>query len=350
MAVRDGAPFLAAAIESILAQTVRDLELVVVDDASADASRAIVAGYRDPRIVLLENSTWLGLARSLNRGLAVARAELIARQDADDVSVPRRLEQQLALLRARPDVAIVGARGFTVDGATVRPLDRPLDPVAVRWFHLFENPFIHSAVVFRRGVVGALGGYDESLPWAQDWDLWSRVLARHTGLNLADRLVRWRERAGSVTASARDAGRHAALARRVLAANVERTLGIALTDAEADLLAGYGTALDRRDAAAFFALVRRLAARFADRHPGTALATEPARTIAHQIDAVAARAHPAGRRSVLAVYRAAFGHVPAARRWFPWRRAALRLCLGPAGIRRVRRWGTGPLAPGLRGG
>src|SRR5215210_5480740 len=118
----NNADTLQQAIDSILSQTVSELELLVVDDGSTDGTPALVRDYGDPRIryLPLEHT---GIARSLNEGLRAARAPVVAVQDADDWSLPARLERELAVLAGRPDVAVVGARMREVgpDGGELRP-------------------------------------------------------------------------------------------------------------------------------------------------------------------------------------------------------------------------------------
>ena len=348
MAVRDAAPYVRAAVDSVLAQSVRDLELVVVDDASTDGSREIVAGRADPRLVLVRNERHLGLTRSLNRGLACARAALIARHDADDVSHPERLGRQMAALAADVRVALVGSRGRLVDasGRHVGGLDRPLDPYGIRWYQMFDCAFIHGSVMFRRAVVAdALGGYDESLVWAQDWELWGRVLERHDAINLPDRLVDYRAHAASVTMGARDPAAFRAHVRRIVADNVRRTLDVTLTPVEADLMCGFLLGLTRADVPRYFALVDRLAGHFQVRYPAAAETGEPHRTIAGQIDALAVRARPAGRGTTAAVYAAALRRRPSLVPRLPMARMLMRLALGPAGVARMRSLGVGRPAP-----
>src|SRR6266702_4955815 len=108
-------------MDSILAQTFRDFEFLIINDGSTDDSRAIIASYDDSRIRILDNPENIGLTRSLNRGLAEARGELIARQDADDVSHVTRLEKQVAFMKAESEVVAVGAQARFVNakGKTV---------------------------------------------------------------------------------------------------------------------------------------------------------------------------------------------------------------------------------------
>jgi glycosyltransferase involved in cell wall biosynthesis len=189
MAVRDGAGHVRAAVESVLGQTAGDLELLVVDDGSTDGTPDILSAVRDPRL-RLERQPPRGLTRSLNRALALTSAPLVARLDADDVALPERLARQLAFLDAHPDTGLLGSAATERDAAgasrTVRP---PEDDAAIRRALIRRNVFVHSTVMMRRAVVERVGGYDETLPVAQDYDLWLR-LARVTRVaNLPDVLV-----------------------------------------------------------------------------------------------------------------------------------------------------------------
>src|SRR5258708_1918931 len=115
MAFHNDAPFIGEAIDSVLRQTHRDFEFVIVNDASNDGSRDIVARYTDPRIRLLENPTNLRLARSLNRGLEEARGALVARLDANDVARLDRLEKQMRFMRDHPEIALLGGQYAAID-------------------------------------------------------------------------------------------------------------------------------------------------------------------------------------------------------------------------------------------
>lgn len=108
--VRNGEPYLTASLQSLLAQTWRDFEVLVLDDGSSDCSVAVAQGFGDPRIRVVADGRALGLAARLNQGVSLARGEFVARMDADDVCLPTRLEKQLAFLQAHPEVDLVGCR------------------------------------------------------------------------------------------------------------------------------------------------------------------------------------------------------------------------------------------------
>jgi glycosyltransferase involved in cell wall biosynthesis len=178
----DNAATLERAIDAILGQTVTDLELVVIDDGSRDATPQVIAAAvaRDPRVRALPMQHNVGISRSLNEGLRAARAPVVAVQDADDYSVPERLERQLAVLDARPEVAVVGSRMHEVD-----PAGRPLAPRTTfragdvnDWLLRF-NPIPNTSAAFRREPVLALGGYDPRYRYAMEYDLWLRIADDH---------------------------------------------------------------------------------------------------------------------------------------------------------------------------
>ena len=210
MSVRNGAPWVREAVLSVLGQSASDLELIVIDDGSADDTPALLGAVADGRLHV-ERRPAIGLTRSLNRALELARAPLIARLDADDVALPNRLARQRAFLDAHPDVGLLGTGAREVDaaGGDVGLVTPPPDDVAIRRALIRRNPFVHSSVLMRRHRVEEVGGYDPRLPVAQDYDLWMRI-SRVTRLaNLPEPLVVRRLLPGRVS-SARDDERLAA--------------------------------------------------------------------------------------------------------------------------------------------
>jgi glycosyltransferase involved in cell wall biosynthesis len=194
--VRNGEKYLREAVDSILAQTVRDFELVIVDDGSLRA----VGGFADERVRLIRQEP-LGLVRALERGLAESTAELVARMDADDVSLPRRLELQIAALGNDSRLGLVGCGIETIDteGHSTGSWLLPADDSALRRRLLLRNPFAHGSVVFRRAALEAAGGYHTDRGANEDYDLWRRI-AREWRLGAIEEvLYRYREHAGAVT-------------------------------------------------------------------------------------------------------------------------------------------------------
>ncbi len=188
----DSAATLRRAIDAVLAQTVSDLELIVVDDGSTDGSRAIAeaAAHRDDRVRVVAMGANAGIARSLNAAVAQARAPVVAVQDADDYSVPERLERQLAVLDAQPEVAVVGSRMHEVDGRGRELSARTTFRAGVvNDVLLHFNPIPNTSAAFRRDVVLAAGGYDPRYRYAAEYDLWLRIAERHLVVALDEPLA-----------------------------------------------------------------------------------------------------------------------------------------------------------------
>ena len=202
MAVHNGEPYVRLALESILRQTVSNLELVVVDDGSTDGTPEILASMDDARLRVLRNEEQQGLATSLNRGLDEAHGRYVARLDADDVALPRRLERQLLRIRAAPAVAIVGSGVMELDdaGRVGAAHLMPAGPTAVRWAALFSSPFFHPSVLVDRDVLdGHSLRYEADFLESEDYDLWARLLEVADGDNIPAPLVLYRVHEGQAS-------------------------------------------------------------------------------------------------------------------------------------------------------
>jgi Glycosyl transferase family 2 len=197
MAVHNGEPYVREAVRSVLDQTFTDFELVVVDDASADATAAIVERHGDPRIRLLRNERNLGQVPSLNRGLNEARGAYVARLDADDVCMPTRLTRQVEVLDAEPQVCLVGSWMQAIDAGDRRlgTLEKTLSDYVDFLYHtLIMRVYVsHPAAMYRREPVLTLGGYDESTAPSEDKDLWRKLaLQRHEARIVPEPLLLYR--------------------------------------------------------------------------------------------------------------------------------------------------------------
>jgi glycosyltransferase involved in cell wall biosynthesis len=232
LAVHDDARFLREAIDSVLNQTLGDLELLVIDDASTDDTPAMLEGVDDQRLSVFRNDEQAGLAASLNRGLDRASGAYVARLDADDVALPERLQRQVDRLRADPHTAVVGSAVTDLDelGRPGRTHVLPSGVTALRWHALFSSPFFHPTVLVDREALAANGlRYDPSFLESEDYDLWTRLFAVADGDNLPEPLVLKRVHAGQ--ASQRRGDVQESFQRRVALREIGRvTLGL---DAEA---------------------------------------------------------------------------------------------------------------------
>jgi hypothetical protein len=283
MPVYNAAPHLRQALDSVLAQSYRDYELLAIDDGSSDGSREILRTCSDPRLRLVEHSRNLGLTASLNEGLVLARGALVARQDADDVSRPERFERQVGFLRAHPEVALVGSQAAVIDAAGRRlgSLEKPCEATALRFELLFDNGFVHSAVMFRRSVVrDELGGYDASYRYCQDFALWSRLVRSRAAANLPQTLLSNREHAGSMTLSSLEANRLES--RRVLAGNLAAEFGSDVSEADVAVAVELREGLRPGAAPRFLGVFERLLSLFETRHADARASRDFRRTVARQ--------------------------------------------------------------------
>lgn len=192
MPVYNGEKYLNESIDSVLAQTFTDFELILLNDGSTDRSKTIIDSYRDPRILKIDNPRPSGLMAVRNQGLNAARAEYIAPIDCDDVWEPHKLEMQIAFLERQPKYPFVGSRSVFIDGegkerGTVWRYDFP--PEVVSPFLLFGNYFIHSSVVMRRSMIPK-EGYQATT--AEDYDLWARMSRSGPIWSLPETLVKYR--------------------------------------------------------------------------------------------------------------------------------------------------------------
>ena len=206
------------AVESILAQTFTDFELIIINDGSTDGSGAILRelAARDTRIVLVERPNG-GLISALNDGLEMARADLIARMDADDVAMPERFALQHARMVQEPELAVLGSFFNIIDkdGSIIRLYDDlPVTPTEAR---SAVGGFLvaHPAVMMRRNAVLKAGGYRKAFCHAEDYELWLRMSDLGYAIaNLPRPLLNWREHGDNVSAAHWQAqGRSTILAR-----------------------------------------------------------------------------------------------------------------------------------------
>lgn len=202
--VYNGEAYVREAVESILTQTFTDFELIIINDGSTDGSGAILRELAagDPRIVLVERANG-GLVSALNEGIERARADLIARMDADDVAMPDRFARQLARMLGEPDLGVLGSFIRIMDkaGRTIRLGDYPVSVAEAARFMEHGCPVAHPTVMMRREAVLKAGGYRKLFSHCEDYDLWLRISELGYGIaNLPQPLLNYRMHGANVSA------------------------------------------------------------------------------------------------------------------------------------------------------
>lgn len=210
--VHDGEPFLREALESVLRQTLSDLECIIVDDGSQDQSPRIAREYagRDPRVRVLASPRRRGVVAALRAAVDASRGPYLARMDADDIAYPARLALQVEALERRAECAVVGSRaaywgtggGSVALARYVAWQNSLLEPREIRRDRFVESPLIHPTVLMRRDDLEAVGGYVDR-GWPEDYDLWMRMLsAGREAAKLPEVLLAWRDHATRQTRTA----------------------------------------------------------------------------------------------------------------------------------------------------
>lgn len=183
------------AVRSIMNQTYKNLEILITDDCSTDSSFEILQklAEEDARIKLFKNEQNQKIVRTLNALVERANGKYIARMDADDISLPKRIEKQVCFMEAHPDIAICGTNAWHIDDNN-RIFARshlPCKNSDIQIFKFFLNPFYHPTVLCRKELLKN-HRYDEKFLYAEDYELWLRVLTFFMGINLTDKLFCYR--------------------------------------------------------------------------------------------------------------------------------------------------------------
>lgn len=230
MPVFNAEKYLPSAVRSILRQDYPNIELIAINDGSSDRSEAVLAKFArdDPRLRVISREN-RGVTATLNQGLALARGDLIARMDADDISYPRRLSLQVSRFQANPRLALCGCHYDTILFDHKISSSEPLDCVTqeeLAMLSLFFTMLLHPTVMFRRSVIGAEHlTYDDGYPFAEDFELFRRIAREHPVELLRTRQLAYRVHPGSVSATRKSVMRRTHL--RIVEENFHRAdLGV----------------------------------------------------------------------------------------------------------------------------
>jgi glycosyltransferase involved in cell wall biosynthesis len=188
--------FLDEAVSSILNQTFSDFELIIINDASTDRSDEVMQKYlKDSRIVYILNKENKRITYNLNIGLDMAKADIVARMDGDDISELERFQEQYEFLKENKNVSLVGSYAELInqDGKYLGRKIKPLDTEGAKKDIFLYSPFIHPAVMFRKQVILDLGKYDENYPLCEDYELWFRLIySGYKTANIPRELLKYR--------------------------------------------------------------------------------------------------------------------------------------------------------------
>ena len=199
MPVYNGESFVREAIESILSQTYRDFEFLIINDGSTDRTKDIILSYKDSRIRYIENRTNLKLIATLNKGIELARGEFIVRMDADDVSLADRLNVQVKFMDTNPDVALCGT--WFLEFPAKEPITKYAvqnDDIRVRMLH--QTQFCHPSVILRAAVLKDNNFYfDLNYEHAEDYELFVRIAEKFKVANVPQLLLKYRIHKTSIT-------------------------------------------------------------------------------------------------------------------------------------------------------
>ncbi len=205
MSVYNGEEFLKDSILSVLNQIYKDFEFVIIDDASTDNSLEILKNFQknDSRIKIINNKENLGLTKSLNKAILISSGEYIARLDAGDISLPERIEKQVAFLDNNKDVGLVGSWMYIINtkGETIDEIKYPTNNKEIKEDLIKYNPLVHSSIMFRRSVAHRVNFYDENYKYAQDYNFYFKLSPYTKFANLPMSLVKYRKMPNSITST-----------------------------------------------------------------------------------------------------------------------------------------------------
>lgn len=192
MSVYNGQTYLREAIDSILWQSFRDFEFIIIDDGSSDDTLDIINGYDDYRIKLIKNEQNTGLAASLNQAISVSHGKYTARMDADDISSKDRIMRQYIFMESHENVDICGT-GIEIFGSVMKKKYYPRYHEAIKFASMFGNPFAHPTVMIRKeSLLRGRYKYEDLYRRGQDYELWSRMLISCRGYNIRCLGLRYR--------------------------------------------------------------------------------------------------------------------------------------------------------------
>jgi glycosyltransferase involved in cell wall biosynthesis len=207
MAAYNEEKYISEAIQSVLEQSFRDFEFIIINDGSTDSTEKIILSFNDPRIIYVKNEQNLKLIASLNKGLRIARGKYIARMDADDICFKERLEKQVDFMEKNPDTGISGAQ-LKIFGETEGMMNYPLRHDEIKLRLLLTSCFGNNVVIFRKELMDKHNlFFPEGYFHAEDYKCWTNWIKVSRLANIPEALVKYRSHSGSVSVKHRSAQR-----------------------------------------------------------------------------------------------------------------------------------------------
>lgn len=274
MPVYNTEKYLSEAIASILNQTYDNFEFIIIDDASTDRSLSIIRKFIniDSRIRLIRNETNLGISRSRNLGIAVAKGDYIAVMDSDDVSLPERFKKQILFLDCNPKVGVLGTNYLIIDelGNVTNHPKITQESSRVWWGLFFFNQIVHPSVMMRRSIFSDFNiRYEESLSSALDYDLWFQVIPHFEIRNLDERLHLYRLHSQNISVVKQEEQENNAAT--ILKFRTEGFLNMELPKVYGTYIRNSATVISRRDAILINRAIYKLHRIFEKRYPYASL-------------------------------------------------------------------------------
>ncbi len=194
MPVYNGEKYLHDSISSVLNQTEKNFEFVIINDGSTDTSEKVIKSFNDPRIRYI-NKNHIGLVEALNFGISEARGKYIARMDADDICLPNRFEIEKNILENDNNIAMVGSHAIIIDENNKEKGVMSYPPQSwnrIKKYTLLHCPFIHPTVMIRKDILEIVGKYIGKFKYIEDYDLWSRIVFKYKCVNITELLIKYR--------------------------------------------------------------------------------------------------------------------------------------------------------------
>lgn len=199
MSVYNGEKYLRDAIDSVLNQTFRDFEFIIINDGSTDQSLSIIKTFDDKRIVLINNEGNKGLIFSLNKGIEQAKGKYIARMDADDICLPERFSQQFNFLELHPEIGVCSSNYIQFNNSFQKTYSSFTDHDEIFAFLLFNSSIIHPSLLIRKNILINNHLFDDKYKHTEDYELWSRLIFECKFSSVPETLLKYRIHSNQVT-------------------------------------------------------------------------------------------------------------------------------------------------------